>query len=97
MTEIDSLFLTKMSLKKRHPLRLDIPYSPYKGVRPSLFGQSQREVSQINTFRSVLMCNKLELSCSSFFSTIGSVLYLAWTKNLRLWQLSESARYKAAH
>ena len=97
MTEIDSLFLTKMSLKKRHPLRLDIPYSPYKGVRPSLFGQSQREVSQINTFRSVLMCNKLKLIYSSFFSTIGSVLYLASTKNLRLWQLSESARYKAAH
>ena len=97
MTEIDTLFLTKMSLKKTHPLRLDIPYSPYKGVRPSLLGQSQREVSQINTFRSVLMCNKLELIYSSFFSTIGSVLYLASTKNPRLWQLSESARYKAAH
>ena len=97
MTEIDSLFLTKMSLKEPHPLRLDIPYSPYKGVRPSLFGQSQREVSQINTFRSVLMCNKLELIYSSFFSTICSVLYLASTKNPRLWQLSESARYKAAH
>ena len=73
------------------------PYSPYKGVRPSLHGQSQREVSQINTFRSVLMCDKLELIYSSFFSTIGSVLYLASTKNPRLWQLSESAWYKAEH
>ena len=27
------------------------------------------------------MCNKLELIYSSFFSTIGSVLYLASTKN----------------
>ena len=42
------------------------------------------------------MCNKLELIYSSFFSTIGSVLYLASTKNARLWQLSESAGYKAA-
>ena len=38
------------------------------------------------------MCNKLELIYSSFFSTIVSVLYLAWTKNPRLWQLGESAR-----
>ena len=43
------------------------------------------------------MCNKLELIYSSFFSTIGSVLYLASTRNPRLWQLSESAWYKAAH
>ena len=43
------------------------------------------------------MCNKLELIYSSFFSTIGSVLYLASTKNPRLWQLSESVWYKAAH
>ena len=43
------------------------------------------------------MCNKLELIYSSFFSTIGSVLYLASTKNPRLWQLSESAWYKAEH
>ena len=43
------------------------------------------------------MCNKLELIYSSFFSTIGSVLYLASTKNPVLWQQSESARYKAAH
>ena len=28
-------------------------------------GQSQRELSQIKTFRSVLMCNKLELIYSS--------------------------------
>ena len=38
------------------------------------------------------MCNKLEPIYSSFFSTIGSVLYLASTKNPRLWQLGESAR-----
>ena len=44
-----------------------------------------------------MMCNKLELIYSSFFSTIGSVLYLVSTKNPRLWQLSESAWYKAAH
>ena len=43
------------------------------------------------------MYNKLELIYSSFFSTIGSVLYLASTKKRRLWQLNESARYKAAH
>ena len=43
------------------------------------------------------MCNKLELIYSSFFSTIGSVLYHASTKNPRLWQLSESAWYKAEH
>ena len=38
------------------------------------------------------MCNKLELIYSSFFSTIVSVLYLASTKNPRLWQLGESVR-----
>ena len=43
------------------------------------------------------MCNKLELVYSSFFSTLGSILYLASTKNPMLWQLSESAWYKAAH
>ena len=84
--------------KKNHTLwGWTYPYSSYKGVRPSLHGQSQREVSQINTFRIVLMCNKLELIYSSFFSTIGSVLYHASTKNPRLWQLSESAWYKAEH
>ena len=37
------------------------------------------------------MCRKLELIYSSSFSHwIGSVLYLASTTNLRLWQLSES-------
>ena len=96
MTKIDTLFLTKMSLKNHTLWGWTYPYSPYKGVRPSLLGQSQRKVSQINTFRSELMCNKLELIYSSFFSTIGSVLYLASTKNPRLWQLSESAWYKAA-
>ena len=97
MTEIDTLFWPKCLKKKPHTLwGWTYPYSPYKGVRPSLLGQSQREVSQINTFRSVLMCDKLELIYSSFFSTIGSVLYLASTKNPRLWQLSESAWYKAA-
>ena len=62
---------------------------PYKGV--PLFILGQRYVLQINTFRSVLMCRKLELMYSSSFSHwIGSVLYLAWTTNLRLWQQSES-------
>ena len=90
MTKIDTVFLTKMSLKNHILLGWTYPYSPYKGVRPSLLGQSQMEVSQINTFRSVLLCNKLELIYRSFFSTIGSVLYLASTKNPRLWQLSET-------
>ena len=96
MTKIDTLFLTKMSLKTTPFEAGNNPTAHARECGPlSLGSQTQREVSQINTFRSVMMCNKLELIYSSFFSTIGSVLYLASTKNPR--QLGESARYKAAH
>ena len=98
MTEIDTLFLTKMSLKKTTPFKAGhTPTAHIREYGPLSMGRVRGEVSQINTFRTVSMCNKLELIYSSFFSTIGSVLYLASTKNPRLWQLSESAWYKAAH
>ena len=97
MSKIDTLFLSM-------PFEAGHTYSLYKGATweilgtrlireyPSPLGQTHREVSQINTFRSVSMCRKLELICNSSFSTIGSVLYryLDSTKNPRLWQLSES-------
>ena len=92
MTKIDTLFLTKMSLKKPTPFEAGHTSTAHRREFGPLSLGSQREVSQINTFRSVLMCNKLELIYSSFFSTIVSVLYLASTKNPRLWQLGESAR-----
>ena len=59
MTKIDTLFLIKMSLKNHTLWGWTYPYIPFKGVQPSLLGQNQREVSQIKTFRSVLMCNEL--------------------------------------
>ena len=98
MTKVDTQILTKMSLKNQTTLfeARHTPTAHRREYGPLSLG-SQREVSQKNTFRSVLMCNNLELIYSSFFSTIGSVLYLASTKIPRLWQLSESARRKEAH
>ena len=78
-----------MSQKKNIPSQAGHTYT-HIWEYPSLLGQSHRKVSQINTFRSAVMCRKLELIYSSSFSTIVSVLYPASTKNPKLWQLSES-------
>ena len=86
MTKTDALFLTKMSLKNPYiPFEAGHTYIAHIRDYSSLLGhgQSQREVSQINTFLSALMCRELGLIYSYFFSTIGSVIYLPSTKNPR--------------